>query len=527
MSFARSLFTVSGFTIISRVIGFIRDALIAGFLGASAIADVFFVAQRLPNLFRSLFAEGAFSAAFVPIYASEREKSGVEVAQVFAGQALMLLLTMLVPFSVAIMLFMPQVMLVLAPGFVDDPEKYDLAVRMSTITFPYLVLISVTALQTGILNSAGKFAAGAAAPIAYNLVLIVALVCADIFSWDVGYSLAWAVIASGVVQSLILFVSCYRANLVIPIVKPEFTAAVKMLFAKMGPGIVGSSAAQINLFISTVLASLLPTGAVSYLFYADRLNQLPLGVIGVAVSTTLLPLLSKHYSLKEYDKILLYNSKAIQFCFVFGLPAMIGLLLLSEPIIQVVFQRGEFSGADTINTASALVAYSFGIPAFLLVKVFASGFFARNDTKTPVKVAVLGMIINVACVIILIEPLAHVGIALAISIAVNVNAIMLFSIMLRRNMPIASKETIPIILKIILSVSFMAAVILIFKHFVLASDYSLGSGFFQDSSFMLSVFLPRLFGLVSIILVGGLSYAAALQLTGAVKISSLRSILKD
>ncbi|MCL2474345.1 MAG: murein biosynthesis integral membrane protein MurJ [Alphaproteobacteria bacterium] len=526
MSFARSLFTVSGFTVISRATGFIRDALIAVFLGAGAMADAFFVAQRLPNLFRSLFAEGAFSAAFVPIYTKEREKSGTAAAQLFAGQALMLLLTMLVPFSVAIMLFMPQVMLVLAPGFMNDPEKYDLAVRLSTITFPYLILISVTALQTGILNSAGKFAAGAAAPIAYNLVLIIALICTDVFSLNVGYSLAWAVIAAGVVQSLFLVISCYSASLVIPIVKPEFTAAAKMLFVKIGPGVVGSSAAQINLFISTVLASLLPTGAVSYLFYADRLNQLPLGVIGVAVSTTLLPLLAKHYSLKQHDKILHYNSKAIQFCFIFGLPAAAGLLLLSEPIIQALFQYGKFSSFDTVNTSSALIAYSFGIPAFLLVKVFASCFFAMHDTKTPVKIAVLGMIVNVVCVLVLMGPLQHVGIALAISIAVNVNAVMLFSIMLQRKMPVASKETVHVILKVILSVFFMAAAIIVFKHFVLADDYSLGAGLFEESSSKLSVILPRLFGLVSVMGIGGLVYAASLRLFGVVKLSSIRSVFR-
>ncbi len=274
MSFGRALATVSGLTLLSRIGGFIRDSLTAVFLGAGMEADAFFVAQRLPNLFRSLFAEGAFSAAFVPLYTIEHERHGEEAAQRFAGQALMALLAFLLPFSILVMFWMPKLMLILAPGFEHDPQKFDLAVRFSTITFPYLALISVTALQTGVLNARGRFGPGAAAPIALNLVLIAGMLLAQFFGWDVALTLAWAVTVSGAVQCVWLAISCARARLAIPLLKPHFGEAVRKLFHRIGPGAVGAGAAQINLLVSTILASTLPTGAVSYLFYADRLNQL-------------------------------------------------------------------------------------------------------------------------------------------------------------------------------------------------------------------------------------------------------------
>jgi putative peptidoglycan lipid II flippase len=439
MSFARSLMTVSGLTILSRVAGFVRDTLTAMFLGAGPVADAFFVAQRLPNLFRSLFAEGAFAAAFVPLYTTERERHGQEAAQKFAGQALMLLLTTLVPFTVIIMLFMPQVMLILAPGFEHDPEKYHLAVDFSTITFPYLALISVTALQTGVLNAQGQFGPGAAAPIAFNLVLIVGLFIARAFHLHVGYTLAWAVTISGGVQMVWLMISCYRARVSIPFTKPELGEASKRLFRRIGPGAIGAGAAQINLLISTILASTLPTGAVSFLFYADRLNQLPLGVVGIAVATTLLPLLSRHIESGRDDLAKHYLSRAIEFCLILGLPATIGLAVAAQPIIGTLFEHGAFTHADTIATAEALTAYALGIPGFLLVKVFASGFFARHDTSTPVKIAIIAMVTNVIASVLMLGLFHHIGIALANSLAIWVNAILL-SIRLRRKVGIIGDD---------------------------------------------------------------------------------------
>ena len=513
MNFARSLFTVSGLTILSRLAGFVRDTLTATFLGAGPVADAFFVAQRLPNLFRSLFAEGAFSAAFVPLYTTEHERHGMEAAQAFAGQALILLLSVLIPFSLLLMYFMPFVMHVLAPGFESDPIKYKLAVDFSTITFPYLTLISITALQSGVLNAQGKFSPGAAAPIALNIVLILALLMGHIFNLHLGYTLAWALTVSGVVQMLWLAFSCYRAGVSIPLVWPHLGKASRLLFKRIGPGSIGAGAAQINLLVSTILASTLPTGAVSYLFYADRLNQLPLGIVGIAVATTLLPLLSRHVEAGKEDNVRHYTSRAIEFCLLLGLPATIGLAVAAEPIIQTLFEHGAFSHQDTIYTAEALRAYALGIPAFLLVKVFASSFFARHDTSTPVKIAVIAMCVNVVCSLLLLHTFQHKGIALANSIAVWVNAILLYVQMRRKRGGLGDKKLVYRTKRFILSALAMALITAVLIDFT--------SPFFSGNSL-----LAKLIALAAIILLSGIGYAGFLQVTGAMRLSEVVAILK-
>jgi putative peptidoglycan lipid II flippase len=438
MSFAKSLFTVSSLTIVSRIGGFIRDSLMAIFLGASSgpAADAFVVAQRLPNLFRSLFAEGAFSAAFVPLYTAEQEKHGSEAAQQFAGQSLMLLLAALIPFSALVVMFMPSLMPLIANGFEAGTEKYNLALSFSRITFPYLALISMTALQTGVLNARGRFGPGAAAPIALNIVMIIGLLLAHYLKWDVGFALAWALTISGVVQCAWLAVSCFRAKLAIPLVRPHLGEASRRLFQRVGPGALGAGMYQVNLVISQNFASTLPTGSISYLYYADRLNQMPLGIVGIAIATTLLPLLSRHIAKGDLEKARHYTGRAIEFCLLLGLPAMIGLAVVSRPIVQMLFQHGVFTHEDTIGTVHALRAYALGIPGFLLVKVFAASFFARQDTKTPVKIAFIAVATNIVCSYALMIPFHHVGIALANSIAVTLNAALLYSQMRRQNMPI-------------------------------------------------------------------------------------------
>ncbi|MDE2030502.1 MAG: murein biosynthesis integral membrane protein MurJ [Alphaproteobacteria bacterium] len=501
MNFGRSLFTVSGLTVVSRIGGFVRDSLTAIFLGAGPVADAFFVALRLPNLFRSLFAEGAFAAAFVPLYTTEQERNGAEAAQQFAGQALVLLLSILIPFSALVMMLMPHVILVLAPGFAHDPERYRLAVQFSTITFPYLALISVTALQTGVLNARGIFAPGAAAPIAFNLTLIAGLLGAHFFHWHVGYTLAWAVAVSGVVQCGWLAVSCWRARAVIPLLRPRLTESSRLLFRRILPGAVGSGATQINLLVSTILASLLPTGAVSHLFYADRLNQLPLGVVGIAVATTLLPVLSRHIGAGDEAKARHYTSRGIEFCLLLGLPAMIGLMVVAQPIIETLFEHGKFTHADTIATAAALRAYTLGVPGFLLVKVFASGFFARHDTKTPVKIGIIAMVTNVLCAVALLGPLQQVGIALANSIAVSVNAALLYRRLRQRTGKVGDEKLPRRLWKILLCAAIMAAMTVFLTHAIWGHEPAGIARRARD-----------LFGLI---VLSGLSYLAALHFTGA------------
>ncbi len=432
MSLLRSVTTVGSYTLLSRVMGFVRDILTAALLGAGPVADAFFVAQRLPNLFRSLFAEGAFSAAFVPLFAGTMAVSGKEAARAFAEDALAVLLAALLIFVLLGEIFMPWVMRVIAPGFGDDPEKFALAVALARITFPYLLFIALVALQGGVLNSVDRFAAAAATPTLLNLFLIAALLMMRRFGWHDGKALAWAITAAGLAQFLWLMSSCARAGLALRLPWPRLTPQVRRTLAIMGPGALGAGVTQVNLLVSTALASFLPGGSVSYLYYADRLNQLPLGVVGIAVGTAILPPLSRQLRLGERGAAVTTQNRGLELALLLTLPAAVALAILAHPILAVLFQRGAFGAADTAATAAALAAYAAGLPAFVLVKVLAPAFFARHDTATPVKVAVAAMAVNLALTLILMQFLAHVGIALATSCAGWLNALSLLALLVRR-----------------------------------------------------------------------------------------------
>jgi putative peptidoglycan lipid II flippase len=432
MALLRSAATVGSYTLLSRVFGFVRDILTAAILGAGPVADAFFVAQRLPNLFRSLFAEGAFSAAFVPLFAGILAEHGKEAARIFAEDALAVLLAALLGFVLLGEIFMPAVMRVIAPGFGEDPEKFSLAVELAQITFPYLLFIALVALQGGVLNSVDRFAAAAATPVLLNLFLITALLLMDRFGWRDGRALAWAVTAAGLAQFLWLLSSCARAGLALRLPIPRLTPGVKRTLAVMAPGTLGAGVTQLNLLISTALASLLPSGSVSYLYYADRLNQLPLGIVGIAVGTAILPPLSRQLRLGQAADAVATQNRGLELAWFLTLPAAVALALLAGPILSVLFQRGAFSVTDTAATAAALAAYAIGLPAFVLVKVLAPAFFARHDTATPVKVAIAAMAANLCLTLVLMQFLAHVGIALATTAAGWINALTLLMLLMRR-----------------------------------------------------------------------------------------------
>ncbi|HBM90686.1 MAG TPA: murein biosynthesis integral membrane protein MurJ [Rhodospirillaceae bacterium] len=508
MSFVRSLATVSGLTIVSRIAGFIRDALTAVYLGAGYQSDAFFVAQRLPNLFRSLFAEGAFSAAFVPLYTAEKERNGEETAKRFAGEALGLLIALLTPFTFLLIIGMPWIIRIMAPGFYDEPEKFELAVRLSRITFPFLLLVSITALQTGVLNARGIFGPGATAPILLNIVLILALLIADLMGFETGLTLAWAMLFAGALQTTWLALSCYRARAAVPLLRPKLTTETKRLFKKIGPGAIGAGAAQINLLLTTVLASTLPTGAISFLYYADRLNQLPLGIIGIAVATTLLPILSQHETAGNNKLVRHYVNRAIEFSLLLGLPAAIGLGLAAKPIIQTLFEHGAFTHQDTIETAKALAAYSLGVPAFLLVKVFAARFFARQDTRTPVKIALFSMLVNVTGALILLGPLQHIGMALALSIATWANATLLYITLRKQDQALIDNKLKKRLPRLIFSALIMssATYLLVFMT----------QTWFADGALLL-----KIGGLACIIGLSSLVYFVLLQVTGAFRLKDM------
>src|SRR5215468_4790485 len=432
MSLLHSVATVGSYTAVSRVFGFVRDMLTAAILGAGPVADAFFVAQRLPNLFRSLFAEGAFSAAFVPLFAGTMAEHGKEAARNFAEDALAVLLAALLGFVLLGEIFMPAVMAVIAPGFGEDPEKFSLAVDLARITFPYLLFIALVALQGGVLNSVDRFAAAAATPVLLNLFLIVALSMMDRFGWHDGRALAWAVTAAGFAQFLWLMSSCARAGLALRLPVPRLTRGVRRTLAVMAPGTIGAGVTQLNLLISTALASLLPSGSVSYLYYADRLNQLPLGVVGIAVGTAILPPLSRQLRLGHAAEASTTQNRGVELALLLTLPAAVALALLAPPILAALFQRGAFGPTEMAATAAALSAYAAGLPAFVLVKVLAPAFYERNDTAAPVKVAIAAMVANLSLTLVLMQFLAHVGIALATTAAGWINASILLVLLLRR-----------------------------------------------------------------------------------------------
>lgn len=442
----RNILSVGGLTLASRVLGFLRDILTAALLGAGPIADAFFVAFRLPNHFRALFAEGAFNAAFVPMFSSRLVQDGKEKAIRFAEDVMAWLLTVQLVLLAGVIAFMPQFMTVFAPGFASDPAKFQMAVLFTTITFPYLLFISLESLLAGVLNSIGRFAAAAAAPILLNICLIAAMVVAAPLMPTVGHALSWGVFAAGVAQLLYLAIDARRAGVLPRLRLPRWTGDVKAFMAVLMPAMLGAGLTQINLFADTLIASMLPTGAVSYLYYADRLNQLPLGVIGIAIGTVLLPEMARRIKGGDEKGAIDSQNRAIELSLVLTLPAAVAFMVVGEVILAVLFQRGAFGPADTAASAATLQAYAFGLPAFVVLRSLVNGFYARQDTATPVKVALVATGVNVALKFALMGPLAQVGLAVATSAAAWVNAGLLLwllrsrghftpDVRLRRNVP--------------------------------------------------------------------------------------------
>jgi putative peptidoglycan lipid II flippase len=430
MNFLKSILTVGGYTMASRVLGFLRDILIARVLGTGMVADAFFVAMRFPNLFRSLFAEGAFNAAFVPQFARRIEGEGLPAAKTFAEHVLAVMVTVLAIFSVAAIAGMPWLMYLLAGGYADDPQKFLLCVSLTQITFPYLFFMSLTALQGGVLNSLHRYAHAAAAPILLNVVMIVALLAAVPLTGVPAYTLAWAMMIAGVGQFLWMYIACRRAGVGLKLVRPRLSPDVRKLFRLMVPGIIGSGVMQLNLVIGTQIASW-QDSAVSYLYYADRIYQLPLAVIGSAAGVVLLPELSRHLRAGRDGDAIHSINRGIELVLLLTLPAAAALLTIAHPIISVLFERGAFTSADSTATALALGIYGIGLPAFVLVKVLTPPFYAREDTKTPFRIAVISMIVNTVLSAGLFWYIGFAGIAIATVIASWLNIGMLLNRLVR------------------------------------------------------------------------------------------------
>lgn len=416
----RRFFTVGGFTLLSRVTGFARDVVLAAVLGAGPIADAFFVALRLPNHFRAIFAEGAFNAAFVPAYARVREQSGPGPARLFADRIFTLLFATQVVLLAVALAFMPQVVSLLAPGFNDDPVRYPLAVDLTRITFPYLLLITLVTLYGGILNAVQRFAAAAAAPILLNISMIVALAFAAFFP-TAGHAAAWGVLVAGVLEALLLIGDARRAEVFAWFRKPTLDEDSRKFFRALGPATIGSAGVQLALFADTVIASFLAAGAVSALYYADRINQLPIGVIGIAVGTVLLPEMARRIAAGDESGARHVQNRAVEFTLLLSVPCLVAFLIVPDLIMRALFQRGAFTGADAAAAAATLSAYAFGLFPFVLIRSVTATFFARGDTATPVKASLTAVAVNIAFKIALMGPLAQVGLALATAVGAWVN----------------------------------------------------------------------------------------------------------
>mgnify|MGYP003110177416 CR=1 FL=1 len=434
MKLFRSAATIGGLTGISRILGLIRDMLMAAFLGAGPVADAFFVAFKLPNFFRRLFAEGAFNAAFIPYFSRLYSESGLRQAVRNAEQIFAVLLCSLLVLVSVVEGGLPWFLYLIAPGFSETPERFQLALDLTRLTFPYILFISLAAFYTGMLNALGRFAAGAATPVLLNIFMIGATLIGAAGFFPTGYSLAWSILLAGIAQWVWLIIAARHAGLKLTFKKPGLSPAVRHVLKAMVPGALGAGVMQINLLVDTILASFLPVGAISYLFYADRFNQLPLGMIGIAMSTALLPLLSQHLQKNRLQEAQWVQNRAIEYALILTLPAALALMALAPLLFSVLFERKAFGVEQVQETSAVLAAFSTGLPAYVGVKIFSTSFFARYDTKTPVKIAVISMMANIAMNLIFMPLLAHVGIALATSLSSWINLLGLVFVLKRQKL---------------------------------------------------------------------------------------------
>src|SRR5262245_6609468 len=414
------IFTVGGFTLLSRLTGFARDIVLAAVLGAGPIADAFFVALRLPNHFRAIFAEGAFNAAFVPAYARIRQQGGADPARLFADRVFMLLLASQLVLLAAALIFTPAVISLLAPGFAREPGQFALAVELTRITFPYLLLVSLVTLYGGILNALGRFATPAAAPILLNISMIAALALAAFFP-TAGHAAAWGVFIAGVLEALLVGGDAARQGVLPAFRRLHLDAEVMTFLKRFGPATVGSAGTQIALFADTIIATFLATGAISALYYADRLNQLPIGVIGIAVGTVLLPEMTNRIAAGDERGARHAQNRAIELTLLLSIPCLVAFLLIPQLIMRALFMRGAFTAADASAAGQTLAAYAIGLIPFVAIRSVTAPFLARGDTATPVKASLTAVAINVACKVALMGSLAQVGLALATSIGAWLN----------------------------------------------------------------------------------------------------------
>jgi len=449
MNIIKSTGTFSIFVLLSRVLGYVRDFFIAIYLGSGPLADTFFVAFRIPNTFRRLFAEGTFNAAFVPSYSREMVKSKKK-ANEFANTVFNLLVFSLLLTTIIIEIFMPSFVKIIAPGFSNDLDKFEVAVTLTRLTFPFLLFISLASFLSAILNSHNRFAAAAAAPIILNVLLILCLIYANKFGDTLVYYLAYTVSVAGIIQFLFLFVFVRKFFLPKLSLNFKIHENVKLFFKKLLPSIFASGVTQINILVGTIIASF-QASAVSYLYYADRIYQINLAIAGIAIGTVILPNLSKHVQNKNNTKISELQNKALELSLFLSLPASLALIVASEEITSSLFGYGSFGEDSVQNSAKALFYFALGLPAFSLIKIFSSFLFARNDTTTPFKISLISVIINILISVIFFKDLGFIIIPIATTLSSWFNGIYLLVIVLNKDFFKFSKNFFFSIFKILFS----------------------------------------------------------------------------
>ena len=518
MNLTRALGSVGGLTLASRILGLVRDSLFARFVGASFASDAFLIAFRLPNMFRALFAEGAFSAAFIPMFnrkVADKDGPGLPAGIAFATDALSVLLPVLIGMTLVMEVAAWPITWLITFGFNKaTPDQFAFTVSLARLTFPYLLLISLVSLLGGILNSLHRFWVNAAAPILLNATLIAALLFFHAHEpLLTARNQAVAVTVAGALQLLWLWWACRRASVTLPLRRPRLTPDVKRLLALIWPAAAGAGAVQINLVVSTALAAkLLPAGSVSYIYYADRLNQLPLGLIGIGLGTVLLPTISHLLGRGDETQAMATQNRGLELALLLTLPATVALIVCGTPIVSALFQHGHFTPADSRATAQALAAFSVGLPSYILVKVLTPGFYARSDTRTPVRYATVSMVVNLLLNLALIPTIAHMGPPLATAIASTVNVAMLYRTLRARGQFAPDAQ-----LKRRVPRAALAAVLM-------GVAMWFGNALFQP--YVTGTSIERWGAMLVLVGTGGLVYAAAVIATGAFRVSEVRQLFR-
>lgn len=500
MNLLKSLAAVSSITMISRVLGFVRDTILARVFGAGIATDAFFIAFKLPNLLRRIFAEGAFSQAFVPILAEYKTQQGEQATRTFIAYVSGLLTLVLALVTAVGILAAPWVVWATAPGFVDSPEKYALTTDLLRVTFPYILLISLSSLVGAILNTWNRFSVPAFTPTLLNVAMIIFAVLLTPYFNPPIMALAWGVLAGGLAQLLYQLPALKKIGmLVLPRISLR-DAGVWRVLRQMLPAILGVSVSQISLIINTIFASFLVAGSVSWMYYADRLMELPSGVLGVALGTILLPTLAKTYANKDREEYSRIMDWGLRLCFLLVLPCTLALAVLAEPLTVALFQYGKFTATDAAMTQRALIAYSVGLLAIILVKVLAPGFYAQQNIRTPVKIAIFTLVCTQLFNLALIGPLQHAGLALAISMGACLNAGLLFWKLRSQQLFQPQPGWALYLFKLVLAVTLMVAVLLLGMHYLPAWE--------QGNM------LERFLRLGALIAAGVLTYFGCLYLCG-------------